>query len=229
MKILSWNCCLPPWSLSRGQRIPSIVHIALKTKSDIICLQEVFFDHDAKKIMKLLAPHGFSHFYHFKDLLTASTLPIHHKTGKKFKTQGELFSLAIADAVYGKGFQIVKVFDRGEPVYLANTHLLSALAKDTEAQQAVREKQVEEICLAMNRLPKAEKIILGDFNFQPNTYPYKEFTKMHFIDDTSAANTQPQKNRQLDYVIMNNNSTRKAKIAIFDNHISDHAALLANL
>ena len=225
MKILSWNCCLPPWALTRGRRLPKIVLTALDSEPDIICLQEVFFKSDAQKIVELLSSHGFVDSYHFKDLLTVSKFPLLDKKGQQYRSQGGLFSLAVLDAAYGKGFQIVKFMDGDTLTFLANTHLLSAWAVATPGLQHIREQQAHEVCQSMTQLPEGEKIILGDFNFQPKTLPYQEFTKMNFKDDTNDQKTTTR--RTIDYVMLNNNPLRKAEIASFNTALSDHAALVA--
>jgi endonuclease/exonuclease/phosphatase family metal-dependent hydrolase len=228
IKILSWNCCLPPWSLTRKKRIPNIVSTILKFSPEIICLQEVFFKKDGEKIIKDLRIKGYSHSFHFKDLLIVSKIRLSHKKGNIFKSQGKLFSLAALDFLYKKGFQSIQ-FSKGEKSFsLVNTHLLSAWAFSFSQLQKTREEQVKEICNLSWQQSKKRNIILGDFNFQPNTSPYNSLIDSNFIDASkTAGNTL--KNIKLDFIFFKNVYKINSKIAFFDKTLSDHAALITSI
>jgi len=227
MLILCWNCCLPPWSINRRQRLPGIISAIVAIFPDIICLQEVFFKSDATSIVSGLLAYGFLDFFYFKDLLIVSKTKLSVKKGGIFRKQGSIFSLAALDVLYGKGFQTVQFLDNNEPFFLINTHLLSALADDSLKYQKVRKEQVKEICEISEKLYSWKKIIMGDFNFQPHTSPYKVLIELGFIDTTVKENTTAT--RHLDFIFQQNIHSNGARIAFFDNLLSDHAALAISL
>lgn len=227
MLIFSWNCCLPPWSVNRRRRLPKIISAIAAISPDIVCLQEVFFKKDADSIIYALKTSGFLDSFHFKNLLIISKIKLSGKRGWIFRKQGNFFSLAALDVLYGKGFQAVEFLSKGEPFFLINAHLLSACANDFQKHQNVREYQSREIAEASKKLFGDKKIVLGDFNFQPATSPYKVFTKSNFVDVTTRQNTTAT--RHLDYIFLKNFSKDNAQIAFFDNTLSDHAALTISL
>lgn len=227
MLILSWNCSLPPWSISRRERIPKILPAIFAAAPDIACLQEVFLASDAVSIASVLRTKGFFDFFHFKDLFIASKIKLLDRKGIVFREQGKLFSLAALDVLYGKGAQAVQFLHKGERVSLINTHLLSALANGTLIYQGAREEQVRELCELSEKLPGLGKIILGDFNFQPRTAPYDVFIRSSFIDSTTEENTTAT--RKLDYVFSRNIKISGARIALYDSSLSNHAALAVSI
>lgn len=223
MLILSWNCCLPPWSVNRKRRIPKIISAIVAISPDIVCLQEVFFKRDADSIIYELKTCGFLDSFHFKDLLIVSKIKLSEKQGWIFRKQGNFFSLAALDVLYGKAFQAVQFLNKDEHFSLINTHLLSAYANDSQKYQNVREDQSREIREVSEKLLDDKKIIVGDFNFQPATSPYKVLTESNFVDTTTKENTTAT--RHLDFIFLKNFPKGNAQIALFDNSLSDHAAL----
>ncbi|MFA5349226.1 MAG: endonuclease/exonuclease/phosphatase family protein [Candidatus Paceibacterota bacterium] len=223
MKIITWNCCLPPWSLSRKRRLPKILSTIVGINPDIVCLQEVFFRNDADFLKNNLGKNGFTDFFHFKDLFIASKIKLINKSGNTYKHQGKLFSLAFLDVLYKKGFQIVEFPDTA----IVNTHLLSALASEKEIHQEVREKQVQEICKTINDYDK-RMIIAGDFNFKPNSLPYKFFLESGFKDIINNIEENTTKTSRLDYFFMKSNDRYTLEIVPLDSEISDHAILILN-
>ena len=227
MLIFSWNCCLPPWSVSRKRRIPKIISAIVATSPDIVCLQEVFFKSDADSIIHGLKTYGFLDFFHFKDLLIISKIKLTEKKGGVVREQGSIFSLAVLDVLYGKGLQVVQFLNQGELFSLINTHLLSAMANNSQRYQTVRENQCREIGVMSEKLLSNKKIIVGDFNFEPNTSPYKVLTDSNFVDTTPKENTTAT--RHLDFIFLKNFPKNNAQVAFFDNSLSDHAALTISL
>ena len=227
MLILSWNCCLPPWSISRRKRLPKIISTIIAISPDVACLQEVFFKSDAASIVSNLQIYGFLDSFYFKDLLIVSKTKLSEKKGVVFSKQGSMFSLAVLDVLYGKSFQTIRVLDKSESIFLINIHLLSAWADDSLKHQNVREEQVKEIYEVSEKLFSGKKIIVGDFNFQPLTSPYKTLTELNFVDATTGENTTAT--RHLDFIFLKNFPKSDARIAFFNNLLSDHAALTISL
>jgi len=223
MKIITWNCCLPPWSYTRRKRLPGIVANLLKSNADIICLQEVFFKKDADFIISKLKEAGFSYSFYFKDLLTVSKFLLTKKQDFIFENQGIFFSWAIFDFLYKKGFQLIELEAGSEKICLINAHLLSAYAFDKARYQNTREKQVDEICQQIDKkYPKT--IILGDLNFEPGTSPYQKVIKCAF-QDPFGKDIKTIKKRRLDYILLKNINWNNTKLLFLDNSLSDHAAL----
>jgi len=227
MLIFSWNCCLPPWSINRRKRIPKIISAIVAISPDLVCLQEVFFKSDADSIIYGLKVHGFLDFFHFKDLLIVSKTKLWEKKEWIFRKQGGFFSLAVLDVLYGKGFQTVQFLNKGERFSLINTHLLSAYADDSQKYQSVRDSQSRELLEVSEKLLGDKKILVGDFNFQPATFPYRTLVESNFIDTTTKDNTTAT--RHLDFIFLKNFLKGNAHIAFFDNSLSDHAALAISL
>jgi len=224
MKIITWNCCLPPWSISRSKRLPKIVSTIISHSPDIICLQEVFFKRDAVFLQKELESKGFIDFFHFKDLFIASKTKLSLKEGQKYKKQGKLFSLAILDVLYKKAFQLVECQD----FTIVNTHLLSALASDIPKHQKTREKQIRRICERLGGISK-KLIILGDFNFKPGTKPYNILLDAGFVDTMEDRDTKTKIKSRLDYFFVKNINNCKIKIGQIDYSASDHALLILDV
>lgn len=224
MKIITWNCCLPPWLFFRRRKLPGIVASLLKAEADIICLQEVFFKKDADFIISELKAAGFSYYFYFKNLLTVSKLPLSKKQSFVFESQGSIFSWAILDFLYKKGFQLIEIEDGAEKFCLVNAHLLSAYAIDTHKYQITREKQVEESCQQIDK-QCFKGIILGDFNFEPGTSPYQKVIKYNFHDPFDK-DIRTVRKRRLDYIMLKNINYIETKVLFLNNSLSDHAALL---
>lgn len=224
MKIISWNCCSPPWSLTKKKRLPLFIPILIEENQDIICLQEVFSEKDSRYIAQELDQKNYHYSFHFKDLLIISKLPFMSKAGYIFKTQGDLFSWAILDRLYGKGYQVIDVINKDRRVTILNTHLLSAYAFSGDRYQKVRTQQTSEICQTLKG-GENSKIIVGDFNFEPGTEPYKLMIgngyKDSFQEDLKAL-----KNRRLDYIFTKDINNFKAKVVLdLKNKLSDHVTL----
>lgn len=222
MKLITWNCCLPPWSLTRKFRLSKIVGSITLTNCDIVCLQEVFFKSDGNFIMANLKKIGFIDFFHAKDLFIASRCPLKEKQSLIFKEQGKLFTLAILDVLYQKGFQVVEFEYGNETMALVNAHLLSAKACETPGYQNVRTNQVEQIC----RIVDNKKCILaGDFNFPPDTLPYQKIVRSGF-SDTSRAQAKTTKKKKLDYIFSKGIDIADIKSIFEEKTISDHSGLI---
>jgi len=224
MKILTWNCCLPPWLFTRKQRLPQIVSLIISESPDIVCLQEVFFKSDANFIINELKQNDYINFFHFKNLLISSKFPFIKKEGFVFKKQGSLFSWGILDVLYGKAFQLVSILYNEKTISLINTHLLSAKACSCSDCQTIRISQVQEICNAS----KQPVLVVGDFNFQPNTKPYKKIIQSGFSDFCNQKITTVKKKR-FDYIFSSGIESLNIIPVFLEKNISDHIGLLGIL
>ena len=230
MNIISWNVCLPPWSMTRKKRLPFIVNSIIEQNADVVCLQEVFFRKDANFIIKNFAKGGYKDFFIFKDLLIISKIRLYNKEYKKFKEQGKVLSYSVLDKIYGKAFQTTYFKLKNKKIFLINCHLLSALGKDYLHYKETRQKQAIQICEFINKLNYDKIILTGDFNFNLNSESYKMVTKKYgFIDPLIKDNspTFEKRNQRLDYFFLKKFSKTEIKenIVINNKGVSDHNGL----
>ena len=224
MRIITWNCCLPPWSFSRKRRIPAIISGLVFYNPDIICLQEVFFKTDAELICKGLKALGFRNFFHFKNLLIISKRPLLNKRGFVFKSQGNLLGWSCLDVLYGKGFELAQFEYQQEILSLVNTHLLSANASQRQIYQQIRLNQVQEICQLIN----GKAIMVGDFNFCPKTPPYFKIVNSGFLDPSDIELATVPKGK-FDYIFIKGFFSKKAEPIFKGQEISDHMGLIIDI
>lgn len=195
MKLISFNCALAPWSLSRRTRLPFIVSAVIKENPDIIFLQEIFFKSDADYIIKFLTKGGFKETFHAKNLLLLSKLPFLSHSFFEFSEQGSIFSWAILDRLYKKAFQVAIVKIQGLLMALANFHPLSAMGIDIGRYREVRRDQIFEAFSYLKKQNLEKIITAGDFNFSPNSSTYKIireqfgfYDPLEKIDDNKIVN-----------------------------------------
>ncbi len=226
-KLISWNCCLPPWSLTRRKRRPQIVAIILKEKPDLICLQEVFLKSDRTFLIESFSKEGYRHNHYFQNLLIVSKLPLLSTHGNKFQSQGRIFSFSILDALYGKAFQRVKIKINGIDLVILNTHLLSAYALAAAHYQKTRSDQATEIIENLKKAAANNVIAAGDFNFEAHTVPYQQFINNGFIDLSGKLHKSIK--RQLDFIFAKDLALEIVDIKAKYNELSDHPYLTLTL
>ncbi|MBU2219122.1 hypothetical protein KKG15_01350, partial [Patescibacteria group bacterium] len=113
-------------------------------------------------------------------------------------------------------------------IFLTNTHLMSAYGLENDLYQKTRKEQVLEI-IGILKDYKGIQLLVGDFNFQPDTSPFQEIIKAGFIDPTNK-NIKTIKKRRLDYIFLKNlfpNSN--TKLVLKDKNFSDHAGLIIEI
>ena len=226
-KLISWNCCLPPWSLNRNRRLPLIASTILKENPDLICLQEVFFESDASYLIKKFFQKGFGQSFKYQDLLIASKKPILSSYAAKFKDQGKIFSFSALDAIYGKAFQAISLQLKSHKLTLANTHLLSAYALSGKNYQDTRVRQVREILAYLKTLGHNNIAVVGDFNFEPETKPYHIFEELGFVD--LSYHIPKNTTKKLDFVFDKNLALKVTAAGSKFTELSDHAYLTLEL
>lgn len=226
-KLISWNCCLPPWSFTRSHRLPHIVATVLKENPDLICLQEIFLERDRQYLIKRFYKEGFEHSYSFQDLLLVSKHYFTSSYAAKFKVQGKKLSLAILDALYGKAFQVVSIQIGSNKPVITNTHLLSAYALSGRQYQNTRLSQVNEITSYLSTTANQDLVIVGDFNFIPGTEPYKSVEGLGYIDLSHQIPKTTTK--KLDYIFAKDLSLEVVALNTKFTKFSDHALLTLEL
>lgn len=227
MKIISWNCDLPPWSVTRKLRLPNIISLLIQQKPDIICLQEVFFKKDATYIINHLRSSGLSHSHYFKDLLIVSRFPIVQPKGFVFSVQGRLLSWAILDVLYGKAFQLVHIKGEKTTFKLVNTHLLSAKGDIGSIYQTVRTNQALEIISKLSQLDRS--IVCGDLNSYRNSRCCKSFLQNGYVDVFSKHVSPTFDRKTIDYVFYRNMDLHRVSAKVIETDLSDHYILSVTL
>ncbi len=237
-KILSWNVNMPPWNLFRQKKLPFLISEIIEEKVDVIVLQEIFFKSDREYIVNYLKRVGFKYFSHYKNLLTLSKFPLEVVVQKEFYSQGPLFSLAILDRLYRKGFLIVKIKVGGKEIVISNQHLLSADGNEKKVYNDVRLNQLNEIMATVESYPKIKKtdfFIIGDLNFSPKTEPYQHVLKRGFRDISNKIKlTTVYRSvylnilrRKIDYFFLKSvNKKVKEKVFAKESKFSDHFKLI---
>ncbi len=186
MKIITLNCFLSPWC-PRKNRLAYLVKSLVDEKSDIVLLQEVYFESDAKYIVDSLRKYGFVDSFRSKSLLIVSKLPLTSRNFYNFKLHFSLnFPLYINEIcnwVYGKGYQLVEIDFKGNPTVIINTHLLSAYGLDYGSFRKARLRQLIEICDCLKKTGTKKVILGGDFNFDLGSPSYQTVTNHYEFYD----------------------------------------------
>lgn len=223
MKIISWNCCLPPWSLSRNIRLPKLVTFLAEHEADVICLQEVFFKRDGLFLAKYFSGLGLIYSNHFKNLLILSRFPLNYATGDVYSQQGRLLSWSFLDVIYGKAFQIVVLKNSDEPLKIINTHLLSAKGANGKIYQSVRNEQIKQV--TSSSIPSETTFLCGDLNFEPGSECYLKAIDWGYIDVFAEDLSATFGNKRIDYILCKNVEIKDFSAKVIKTTLSDHSAL----
>lgn len=187
MKIITLNCFLSPWSPERKNRLPHLTEAILAEKPDIVILQEVFFKSDAQYLIRNLKGHGFVDSFYSNTLLIISRYPFTSRTHNNFKQRVEfnilLYLNEVLNWLYGKGYQVVEVSLEDKPIFIANTHLLSAYGLDYGSFRKARLRQFLEIEDHFKQIGAKQIILGGDFNFDTHSPSYETVIKHYGFYD----------------------------------------------
>jgi exonuclease III len=225
MKILSLNCNLVHWKFHHSKKIKQLLEKIVALHPDMICLQEVFFKRDAKKITNYLEKEGYKYFYHTKNLLTVSKHKISNKGFKIFEKQGKLFSYSYLDVLYRKAFQYF--FLEKNKVFIVNTHMLSGAGERKSHYGETRKLQILEILRKVKE--KKKVIILGDFNFTQKSKPHEITIKDGFkaASRNIKKSTFPEGRVKIDHIFTKGIKKTRTKIVNVGTS-TDHRGLIIN-
>ncbi|MFZ0887060.1 MAG: endonuclease/exonuclease/phosphatase family protein [Candidatus Binataceae bacterium] len=176
LKLVSWNVHGLPWPASRDRRrrIHRIARKILDLRPDLVFLQEVWLNSDARYLRGTLGPDYVSIFQprsrgtpggglvvslRSSDGWTAAAPP----EFRCFQSSAPRWKVWEGDGLGGKGILTIEVRRDARRLFLVDTHLQSQYARSDYA--AVREAQITELEAWADRLdPQVPALIAGDFN-----------------------------------------------------------------
>lgn len=242
MKLITLNAALPPWSLTRKRRLPFILSAICNENPDIVFLQEIFFQQDAKRLIRNFKNSSFFYSYYSKDLLTISRFALEDCLTFEFKEQGPFLSWAILDRLYKKAFQAITIEITNSQILLVNTHTLSACGHDSGIYQKVRKGQAVQICDYVEKQNQARIIVTGDFNVENNSPSIRVFREQYQYADpleNVSGNTFRKRQKRIDYFFIKGFSPAEIRSEIIFKEdisfqgelrqISDHCGILLEI
>jgi endonuclease/exonuclease/phosphatase family metal-dependent hydrolase len=251
IKIISLNVCGLPGTGFASRRGP-IGKALGKLDADIVALQEIFFEGDARKLDRHV---GLPHRFRYKrlgmlagGLVLYSRQPLVEARFIPFSEQGAWYRLSFLSRLNQKGF----IFTRWERPRLGiiNTHLLANYVRRYERGQYARwqEKQVEQLARFINRLdPDLPLVVAGDFNVPPQGRPYRHLRAAGLVDsmlgctqpsmlsrdELNLGILSPTESIRIDYVFFKGSESAERSLvgayALDKEGLSDHRGLLADV
>lgn len=192
MRVITFNCWLPPWGKDKAARLPFIAEALMKEAPDIIFLQEVFSKKHAAYIAAQLKEYGLNFFFHTQGLLLISRYPAVSCTARKFKHRNPFFSWSIFGRWFKNKYQVMianvsNTSDVGgdSSIALVNIHTIGP-NYNTPRTTRIREAQITEICEYAASLDATKIIMAGDFNSGMTTNGYKIITERFGFADFAA-------------------------------------------
>ncbi len=183
LRVLTLNVWGIPWvTPSRGDRIHAVAEEVSKLKVDLVAIQEVWVDEDAKVLADGFASIGLRHCRRFErgkygnsGLMVMSRFPIQNSSFYAY-SQGQHPGIPWhLDWVAGKGLALVEVQTPLGHLGFATTHLQSGYG--TRDYLAVQISQAVEAGDWLSRQPKeynAMPVVLGgDLNSKWNGLPFR--------------------------------------------------------
>jgi endonuclease/exonuclease/phosphatase family metal-dependent hydrolase len=176
LKVLSWNVHGLPWpaSIDRRNRMQRIAGKILEHKPDVVLLQEVWFDSDARYFGSALsadylpicaarsrgAPRGgLLAYLRTSDGASLAAQPEFHE----FQASAPAWKVWEGDGLGRKGLLSAEIRRDGQRFIIVNTHLQSQYPCNDYL--GVREAQITELGRFLERLdPEAPALVAGDFN-----------------------------------------------------------------
>lgn len=187
LRVVSWNVHGTPLVAPMDGRIARIAGAIRARSPDIVFLQEVWLEGDAKSFAAQLgsayrrvadstgvSDSLWGHVFGYRKggLMTflrqdATNLDMPSSTFIPFVAQCADCFLRQRDRLEDKGMQQTKAQVRGEAVTLINTHLQSQHPKDGQLFERVRELQIDEVVARATRATSHLVVVAGDFNTAP--------------------------------------------------------------
>jgi endonuclease/exonuclease/phosphatase family metal-dependent hydrolase len=235
MKIISWNLALLPKFLNiyrdPNRVFDIIIERILVEDADIISLQELADVTAQKKLIDALKSNNYSTYYSKNNwclnengLLIATKEEIINVKNHKYES---LFGLEYLFNLFGWGNKgIIMVETENHVIY--NTHLQSDYCCLNRLQKQTRINQHNELKKFIEE-PNKTTILCGDLNDD-----YEDSSLQQLIRELpfTCCNdekivTFPSKNKQLDYILINNKTAKYSYKDASVGYVSDHQMLIA--
>lgn len=175
MKILSLNCFGIPISFNRKIRFNQIAIELVKSKADIILLQEAIFSTDRKILQQTLTrtdyivyPNINKNFKNGGLMAFVRGVKVEKFSFHKFKDQGPNSLLTLPDKILGKGFQHLTISYGGKLFDLIHVHMV-CLYRNTKADQKSYSNQLNEFYKYVKSNCRNSLIVAGDINVRPDS------------------------------------------------------------
>jgi len=190
IKVISWN--VHGLSFKAQPRLHRITRELLARKPDVIVLQEVWFEKDAKfltteliseyqrvqdssgiKLFGFFRQGGLLAFLHKDHALNKGN---HRPVFRPFIHSAPSFKILEGDGFSGKGVQFFQFSYHGKQIQLFNTHLQSQYRTDDYSD--IRKEQINELLNETRTRTQqgAIQLIFGDFNTKPDEGLYVTMT-----------------------------------------------------
>jgi endonuclease/exonuclease/phosphatase family metal-dependent hydrolase len=120
-------------------------------------------------------------------LVLLSALPIEETRFLRFESQGNCWKFWEADCIGGKGVLAARIRFGGQPIWVANTHLIACYSASLEPGQSCDESddngeyraaQLKELLVFLEPFSKQTPILVGgDFNFRRTSRYYRSMSR----------------------------------------------------
>lgn len=242
---------IPLFSPKRKKRLLLIAKEILLQQSDIVFLEEIFFEKEVLFLKKILSDYfvikSKKHIFDLGGgLLTFIHKNINYKASYvSYTKSGFLTDLSITDKIANKGFQIIEISDNKQTLTFIHTHLTCPYEKkESKRMNNLINLQLTELTSFIQKEAGA-LCVCGDFNLEPDSQLLENFIKKNQLKEESELikktyidnfyflnflfkNTTVSK--KIDYIfsknIKGNFSVKSLNDPCF---ISDHKALLAEI
>jgi len=239
LRIITWNIAALPKMINPFSnpftRLQEILDKIISTNADVICLQEVFSYEIQSQIAAYMQESGFQVHYSARE--GDAHIP---KNGLMTITKHEILERKEMD--YNQSIGVEKWVNKGvissrirtpdfTDVWFHNTHMQS----DTKFWVKSHSKYIRDLQFSLLKdylfsfdSSLHMECLIGDLNDEydiiKTRFPYYSINK-------EAINTFPKKNKQLDYVLLNNNDldTTWYNIDCVDDKTSDHNILVCDI
>jgi endonuclease/exonuclease/phosphatase family metal-dependent hydrolase len=176
LRVVSYNVWgVPHITPDRPERIAAIASYLTTLDADVIALQEVWVDEDARVIGETLAPAGLPHQHYVPDgsgLWIGSRYPIEDIRFEPFTVGDKIYIPWHLDWMAQKGVGIARIRTPLGSVDVANTHFQSSYLFTTYGfvQLAQAMQMANALTIEGDTAPL---VATGDLNVFPNSLPYR--------------------------------------------------------
>lgn len=182
LRVISWNLHGAPLASRRADRMQAAIAETLRRRSDVVFLQEVWYEADVARVARwlraaaydvVIPPLGF--FGRHGGLLTAvRTEPpgwqVQEISFTAFAQAASRWRFWEGDGLATKGFQRVVMSNGDDACVLFNTHVQAEYGDERRHPRhtAVRRAQIEQLGVVVDAVGRSHRVVVcGDFNVHP--------------------------------------------------------------